>query len=249
MQFYFIRHGQSINNANSGNGSYKEHSDPYLTEIGKQQAKTLAAFLKEKQELTSTESWNHQNRHGFGFTHIYASLMERATETASYTVRALGDVPFSAWMDIHEEGGIFAREKEENFKGLAGKPRSFFEQNFPEMKLPDELDESGWWNNRPFESEEDRQLRAERVLAELLAKHGDREGQPEERIVFVSHGGFFMRFMCAVLKLPFRQAAHGRRSWFLLNNCSITRFDFRKDYATVAYVNNTNHLSADLITG
>jgi 2,3-bisphosphoglycerate-dependent phosphoglycerate mutase len=248
MQLYFIRHGQSINNANSGNGNYKEHSDPYLTEIGKQQAKTLAAFLRERQAITDPDLWNSQNRHGFGFTHIYASLMERATETASYTARALGDVPFSAWVDIHEEGGIFAREKEENLKGLAGKPRSFFEQNFPEMNLPDTLDESGWWN-RPFESEEDRQLRAERVLAELLTKHGDREGQPEERIVFVSHGGFFMRFMCAVLQIPWKQASNGFRSWFLLNNCSITRFDFRKSHVTIAYMNNTNHLPMELVTG
>jgi 2,3-bisphosphoglycerate-dependent phosphoglycerate mutase len=248
MQLYYIRHGQSINNANTGNGAYIGHSDPYLTEIGKQQAKLLAAFLKERQPITDPDSWNSQNRYGFGFTHIYTSLMERATETAAYTVRALGNLPFSAWVDIHEEGGIFAREEEDKLKGLPGKPRSFFEQNFPELKLPDALDESGWWN-RPFESDEERQLRADRVLAELLARHGDREGQPEERVVFVSHGGFFMRFMCAVLQLPWRQAAHGRRSWFLLNNCSITRFDFRKDYVTIAYMNNTNHLPVELVTG
>jgi len=58
-----------------------------------------------------------------------------------------------------------------------------------------------------------------------------------------------MRFMCAVLELPWRQASHGLRSWFFLNNCSISRFDFRKDYAMVSYVNNTNHLPAELITG
>ncbi|MBL8062859.1 MAG: histidine phosphatase family protein [Anaerolineales bacterium] len=249
MQLYYIRHGQSINNANTENRGYQEHSDPYLTEIGKRQAQITAQYLKERQTITNTDSWNSQNQFGFGFTHIYASLMERATETAAYTARALGDnILFEAWVDIHEEGGIYAREEDERFKGLAGKPRSFFAQNFPEMKLPGSLDESGWWN-RPFEDEDQRQTRADKVLAELLARHGDKEGQPEERIVFVSHGGFFMRFMCAVLKLPWRQAALGLRSWFLLNNCSISRFDFRKDYAMVSYVNNTNHLPGELITG
>ena len=249
MQLYFIRHGQSINNANTENDNYKEHSDPYLTEIGKRQAQVTAQYLKERQAITNPDFWNSQNQFGFGFTHIYASLMERATETAAYTARALGHVPFEAWVDLHEEGGIYEREENERFKGLAGKPRSFFEKNFPEMKLPDSLDESGWWNHRPFEDESQRQLRADKVLAELLAKHGDKEGQPEEHIVFVSHGGFFMRFLSAVLQLPWRQGAHGLRSWFLLNNCSISHFDFRKDYATICYTNNTNHLPAELITG
>lgn len=248
MQLYFIRHGQSVNNAGANDPNYKEHSDPYLTEIGRKQAQITAQYLKERQAITSDDPWNSQNQFGFGFTHLYSSLMERAVHTAAETARVLGDVPFTAWVDIHEEGGIYARKKEENQKGLPGKPRSFFEQNFPEIRLPDHLDESGWWN-RPFEADDERQLRAERVLAELLARHGDREGQPEERIAFVSHGGFFVRFMCAVLKLPWRQGANGLRSWFLLNNCSISRFDFRKGNVMVSYVNNTNHLPPELITG
>ena len=251
MQLYYIRHGQSINNANNENNEnkiYIEHSDPYLTEAGKKQAQILAEHLKARQAVTDTDSWNNQNQHGYGITHIYASLMERATETAAFTARALGDVPFSAWVDIHEEGGIYERMEGDKFKGLPGKPRSFFEQNFPEMKLPDLLDESGWWN-RSFEDESQRQARADKVLAELLARHGDREGQPEEKIVFVSHGGFFMRFMSAVLQLPWRQGAHGLRSWFFLNNCSISRFNFGKDHVTIAYVNKTSHLPAELITG
>jgi 2,3-bisphosphoglycerate-dependent phosphoglycerate mutase len=248
MQLYFIRHGQSINNANTRNPDYQENSDPYLTENGLKQAEYLAKHLKEKQEIVEHENWNIQNQYGFGLSHIYTSLMERAPMTAAPTVRALGNVPFTAWVDIHEEGGIYAREEGEKFQGLSGKPRSFFEQNFPELKLPEELDETGWWN-RPFETEEERQPRADKVLAELLARHGDKEGQPEERIAFVSHGGFFVRFMCAVLQLPWRQGAHGMRSWFMLNNCSISRFDFRNDYAMISYVNNTSHLPAELITG
>ncbi|HNE06071.1 MAG TPA: phosphoglycerate mutase family protein, partial [Anaerolineales bacterium] len=104
MQLYFIRHGQSINNANSENEGYQEHSDPYLTEIGKKQAQITAQYLKERQTLSDPESWNSQNQFGFGFTHIYCSLMERATETASYTARAIGNIRFEAWVDIYEEG-------------------------------------------------------------------------------------------------------------------------------------------------
>ena len=248
MQLYFIRHGQSINNANTENKDYQEHSDPYLTEIGKQQAQLLAQYLKEKQTITDPETWNQQNQFGYGFTHIYSSLMERAAETAAYTARALGNIPFEAWVEIHEEGGIYAREKEEEHRGLPGKPRSFFEKNFPELKLPDDLDESGWWN-RPFESEEERQPRADKVLAELLEKHGDKEGQPEERIAFISHGGFFVRLVSAMLKLPWRQGAHDMRSWFFLNNCSISRIDIRKSNIMITYLNRVDHLPAHLVTG
>ena len=247
MELYFIRHGQSINNANWDNSEYKEHSDPYLTKKGLEQAEYLAKYLKEKQHITNDQAWNVQNQYGFGFSHIYTSLMERAVATATPTARALGTVPFTAWIDIHEEGGIFAREKEEKQKGLSGRPRSFFATGFPELKLPDHYDESGWWN-RPFETEEERQLRADMVLTELLARHGDKEGQPEQRIAFVSHGGFFVRLVSSMLKLSWRQAAHDMKSWFLINNCSISRFDIRKGEITICYLNRTDHLPAHLVS-
>ena len=248
MELYFIRHGQSINNVNWNNPEYKEHSDPYLTEIGLEQAEYLAKYLKEKQHITNDKVWNIQNQYGFGFTHIYTSLMERAVMTASPTARALRDVPFTAWTEIHEEGGIYAREDDTNQKGLSGRPRSFFEKNFPELKLPEASNESGWWN-RPFETEEERQPRADKILAELIARHGDHEGQPEQRIAFVSHGGFFVRLISAMLKLPWRQAAFGMKSWFMLNNCSISRFDIRKEDILISYINRTDHLPAHLISG
>lgn len=247
MQLYFIRHGQSINNANIKNPHYQENSDPYLTEIGLEQAEYLAAYLKEKQEITTDQSWNIQNEYGFGLTHIYTSLMERAPMTAIPTVRALGSVPFTAWVDIHEEGGIYAREAEKKFQGLSGRPRSFFEKNFPELNLPADLDESGWWN-RPFEGDEERQPRADKVLAELIERHGDQESQPEERIAFVSHGGFFVRLVSAMLKLPWRQGALDMKSWFLLNNCSISRFDIREGNIMITYLNRVDHLPAHLVT-
>jgi 2,3-bisphosphoglycerate-dependent phosphoglycerate mutase len=249
MQLYFIRHGQSINNANSGNPEYLENSDPFLTETGLEQAEVLAKYLKEKQHIGNNKVWNEQNQYGFGLTHIYTSLMERAVATAAPTVRALETVPFSTWIEIYEEGGIYTREKENRFNGLPGKPRSFYEKNFPELKLPDSYKESGWWN-RPFEGDgEERQLRANKVFADLIARHGDREGRSEERIAFVSHGGFFVRLVSAMLKLNWRQAAHGMKSWFYLNNCSISRFDINKEEITICYMNRVDHLPTYLITG
>lgn len=246
MELYFIRHGQSQNNANWNDPDYQESPDPALTELGHEQARILAEFLKKHQAITNGNVWNIQNRYGFGLTHIYTSMMERAVYTAAPIAEAL-DLPLRTWKDIHEEGGIFSRDAQSNKAGLPGRARSFFTQNFPTMTLPEELDETGWWN-RPFEAEEERQPRADKVLADLVARHTDQEGQPEHRVAFVSHGGFFMRLICAMLKLPWRQAALGMRSWVMLNNCSISRFDIHKQEINFAYLNRTDHLPDDMIT-
>ena len=246
MELYFIRHGQSVNNANWSNAGYQESPDPTLTELGHQQAQILADFLKKNQTITNEDEWNIQNRYGFGLTHIYTSLMERAAFTAAPIAQAL-DIPLVAWKEIHEEGGIYSREDKSNVLGLSGRPRSFFMQNFRTLTLPDDLDETGWWN-RPYEADDERQPRADQVLAELLTRHRDQKGKPVHRVAFVSHGGFFMRLLCAMLKLPWRQASLGMRSWFILNNCSISRFDIYGDELNIAYLNRTDYLPDHLIT-
>lgn len=248
MKLYYIRHGQSQNNAGWGDDTYQPSSDPALTGNGIEQARLLAEFLKNNQELQPNPNWDVHNRHGFGLTHLYCSLMERAAHTAAPVARAL-KIPFVAWPDIHETGGIFSRETETKLSGLPGKPRSYFKKHVPELSLPADLDESGWWKNRPFESDEERQPRADRFLADLLARHGDQDGQPEHHVAIVSHGGFFMHLMCAMLKLPWRQASNNLSSWFLLSNCSISRFDFVKDELLICYLNRTDYLPAHLVTG
>ncbi|PKN91415.1 MAG: hypothetical protein CVU44_20085 [Chloroflexi bacterium HGW-Chloroflexi-6] len=247
MKLFFIRHGQSQNNAGWGDDTYQPSSDPALTGNGIEQARLLAEFLKNNQEFQPTPGWDAHNRYGFGLTHLYCSLMERAAHTAAPIARAI-KLPFAVWPEIHETGGIFGREDKINLIGLPGKPRSYFANHFPELVLPESLDESGWWN-RPFETDEERQPRADRFLADLLERHGDREGQPEHRVAIVSHGGFFMHLMCAMLKLPWRQAANDLRSWFLLSNCSISRFDISQGELTICYLNRTDHLPAHLVTG
>jgi 2,3-bisphosphoglycerate-dependent phosphoglycerate mutase len=246
MELYFIRHGQSQNNANWDNPEYVESPDPALTEIGHEQARLLAEFLKKNQTITDDKVWNIQNRYGFGLTHIYTSMMERAVYTAAPTAQAL-DIPLLVWKDIFEEGGIYSRDSKTDVLGMPGRPRSFFVENFPTLTLPDELDEAGWWN-RAYEAEEERQPRADRVLTDLIARHKDQEGQPKHRVALVSHGGFYMRLISAILKLPWRQAAFGMKSWFMLNNCAISRFDIHEKEINIAYLNRTDHLPNHLIT-
>lgn len=247
MELYFIRHGQSQNNAHWSNPEYTESPDPALTEIGIEQANCVAELLKNAQSLVNPMEWNLQNRYGFGLTHIYTSLMERAVHTAAPSARALG-VPFAAWEEIHESGGIFGRHGEEKLKGLPGKARSYFEENFPDLLLPDHVNGTGWWNSRPQETEEQAQLRAQRFLKDLLAHHGDKDGQPEHRVAMFSHGGFYCHLIYAILGTSWRQATHGLNAWFSINNCAISRFDFRAGEVSFAYLNRTDHLADRLIT-
>jgi 2,3-bisphosphoglycerate-dependent phosphoglycerate mutase len=247
MELYFIRHAQSQNNANWNKADYIESPDASLTELGFEQAQYAAKFLKEAQAIVDPEAWNIQNRFGFGLTHIYTSLMERAVSTAAPTARALG-IPFAAWEEIHESGGIFGRDGKNKNIGLPGKPRSYFEQNFPELVLPDHLNGTGWWNNRPFETEEECQQRAQKFLSDLLARHGDMEGRPEHRVAIFSHGGFFGHLIFAILNIPWQESSNRVRPWFSMNNCAISRFDFRAGEVGITYLNRTDHLPDRLIT-
>ncbi len=181
MQLYFIRHAQSENNAHWGEESYLESNDPELTQLAQLQIENLSRFLEQNQELDGRNSPDPQNRNGFGLTHIYSSLMVRAVETALPVAQAIR-LPLVAWPEIHETGGIFSRELKDKKSGLPGKPRSYFESRFPDFIIPDWLDETGWWKNRPFEEFEERQYRAEKVWSDLLRYHGDQNGNPEHRV-------------------------------------------------------------------
>jgi 2,3-bisphosphoglycerate-dependent phosphoglycerate mutase len=246
MQLYFIRHGQSENNVHWGQAGFQDHPDPELTQKGQAQAARLAEFLGERQNLTNDGEWNNHNQYGFGLTYLYTSLMVRAVATAS-TISQLTGLPLVAWPEIHETGGIFSRLPADEMVGLPGKNRAYFETQFPQLVLPDELDENGWWN-RPFEAKEARRPRAERVWAELLARHGDHPGQPEHRVAIVSHGGFFMYLLTAALEVAMRRINETMHAyWFTMNNCAITRIDVA-DQVLVQYTNRTDFLPADLIT-
>jgi 2,3-bisphosphoglycerate-dependent phosphoglycerate mutase len=247
MELYFIRHGQSENNANWEKDGSSAVPDPELTEIGREQVDILAGYLSSRQKRDEQIWWNSQNQHGYGLTHIYTSLMVRAVGTAAPIAASL-DLPLVAWPDIHETGGIFAREDDEVQTGLPGKPRSFFKKFYPELSLPDWVDESGWWN-RPFEDSHERKPRAERVWAELLARHGDREGREEHRVAIVSHGGFFMYLFTTALGIEIRRINDSMHEfWFLMNNCSITRLEKKDEQVVVAYTNRNDFLPDHLIT-
>ena len=242
MQLYFIRHAQSQNNALwVENLSYQGRTeDPELTPTGYEQARHLARYLSQSPPPRSLPmpDWNPQNAGGFDITHIYCSLMVRAVATGTIVARAL-NMPLVAWMDLHETGGIVALDQETDERvGLPGNNRAYFEARYPDLILPENLGEEGWWN-RPAEAYEQRPVRARRVLDELFEKHGD----GDDRVAVISHGAFFGYLMSAILDLPSMPPP-----WFGLSNTGIARFDFHEERLMISYVNNTFHLPRDLVT-
>lgn len=226
MQFYFIRHAQSGNNhlyATTGS-SVGRSQDPELTPLGERQAELLAQYLAQND---------------FHLTHLYASLMVRALATGVAVSNALG-VPLVAWQDLHETGGIYLDDPATETRiGQAGKNRAELQTRFPHARLPDTLGETGWWGARPFEERSERPARAERVVRDLLARHGG----TADRVAIISHGGFFNYLLAAILKMPNREAY-----WFGCHNVAITRIDFEADTTVVQYLNRIEWLPRAMVT-
>lgn len=231
MQLYFIRHGQSANNAlwDATGASVGRSEDPELTTVGRQQAQLLAGYLA-----------NGGNR--FGITHLYTSLMIRSIETALAVGDALG-LPVKSWEDLHETGGIFLEDEDGEPIGQPGKSRVHFEAAYPALVLPESLNAHGWWS-RPFEDRDQHPVRAQRVLAELLEKHGG----GDDVVAVVSHGNFYRHLMAALLRMP-----HPESFFFGMNNTAISGIYFpatvtAEDAIFIQYQNRVDHLPPELIT-
>ena len=245
MQLYFIRHAQSANNAlwdTTGNNLGRSE-DPEITETGCKQAALLAKALLQGDPLQGDPAipitnGDLQNRRGFRLTHLYTSLMVRAVATGSIVARAL-ELPLVGWKDVHEGGGIYLDDEISGLPvGQPGKNRSYFAAHYPELRLPDDLGEEGWWN-RPYEAIEERSPRAKRFLQELLNRHGG----TGDRVGVISHGAFYNRMLGELLRMSSREGL-----WFMLNNCAITRIDFNEDDVSLIYTNRADFLPAEWIT-
>ena len=240
MQLYFIRHGQSENNAlwkRTGSGKGRSE-DPELTEVGRQQSEFLAQFLRRTDSIVAVNGRDTQNITGFGITHLYSSLMVRAVATGTIIAKAL-DLPLVAWEDLHERGCIYLEDGQTGEHiGQAGKDRAYFEAHYPDFVLPDSLGEAGWWN-RPYEEPEQRLPRAQRFLRDLMERHG----HTDDRVAVVGHGGFYNDLLAAILNLPQREGY-----WFALHNAAITRIDFSDERIGLVYLNRVDFLPKELVT-
>jgi 2,3-bisphosphoglycerate-dependent phosphoglycerate mutase len=230
MTLYLIRHAQSTNNARyerTGSGSGRVE-DPELTELGTRQAEVLSDYLGRNAAAGGE----------YRFTRLYCSLMVRAVATATAVSRSCM-VPLTAWPEVHEQMGIFLEDEQTGeLLGRPGKSRSYFERHYPDLQLPESLNEHGWWN-RPVESETEWKQRAGAFLAELSRRHGT----GEDTVAVVTHGGFYHE---VILALTGGAGTDGL--WFTMHNTGITRIDFHPAHTSVVYHNRLEHLPPELVS-
>ncbi len=240
MQLYFIRHAQSTNNLLWEMTGYDEgrHEDPELTDLGKKQARLVANFLANRSaHRAATRDAEAQNVDGFGLTHLYASLMVRAMDTAAAIAEATHLTPV-ARTDLHETGGIWLKHPETGEKnGLPGKTRAELAARFPQFVLPEVMNGDGWWN-QPMEAWEDGFSRARALVADLQASHAE-----DDRVAVVSHGMFYNQLLKVLLNLPQEMDV-----WFAINNVAITRIDFTDWGMRLAYLNRVDFLPPEMVT-
>jgi 2,3-bisphosphoglycerate-dependent phosphoglycerate mutase len=242
LELYFIRHAQSINNVyyeDESEATYFDNRvpDPDLTAKGEEQAKIVAEYLSQPYRGNGLDP---QNRNGFGLTHLYCSLMIRAVKTGTAISKATG-LPLVAFPDIHETGGIFDVEMENGEPVFLGKPghgKNFYQSEFPDLVIPHDLPEEGWWN-KDIEPRENYLPRAKNIIERLLEEHDGKN----HRVGLVLHGGIFARILTAFLEIQ------RKKYWFLMNNCAISRLDVEDDgHVLLMYLNKVDHLPDHLIT-
>lgn len=240
MRLYFIRHGQSTDNelGDRTGSDIGRSEDAPLTAIGRRQAALLGGFLAAEATYPNPPGMDSKDLKGFQLSHLYCSLMDRAIATATAVSETTGLTLFGL-TDVHESGGIYLDEgPEKRPMGRPGRTRSEFEAAYPNLVLPAEVREDGWWN-RPMEPKSERPARARRALDLLVERHGD----TDDRVALVSHGGFFNWFMMHIIGIADPDAV-----WLHMNNTAISRIDFYGGLKAVQYINRTDHLPAELIT-
>jgi 2,3-bisphosphoglycerate-dependent phosphoglycerate mutase len=233
MRLYFIRHAQSSNNAlwDSTGSENGRSDDPELSDVGVRQARALGDFLMRNDDPLERGSAN--------LTHLYCSPMTRAVQTALEVGRGTSLTP-QVWQDWHESGGIWLEEGGVRV-GREGKNRVYFQQHFPNVRLPEAYSEVGWWS-RAYETDEELFPRAQRVWSELMARHGE----TKDRVAVISHGHFYAFVMAVALGMPNLEGV-----FFILNNTGVTRLDVKETAhgtTNVVYANRLVHLENTLVT-
>lgn len=133
---YLIRHGESANNALP---ETQRVSDPSLTELGFLQAEKLGLRLRDYV--------NEGNR----IDHIITSPFLRTMQTIKPAAKYLAMKP-EIRTELYEAGGCFDGYLPNELIGRPGMTANQIAQQFPEMVIPDTIDEKGWYKNRPFET-------------------------------------------------------------------------------------------------
>lgn len=221
MEFYLIRHGQSTNNR----GDLPRVPDPPLTALGEEQAQRAGESLK-----------------GEGITRLYCSPTLRALQTAQIIGDTL-ELPPHVFVGLHEWGGIFEEREAQGTVQLPGLTRPEMREICPNVVLPEDVTDNGWWFHEWEGIEAMLQLAHENALA-FIAHLKEHHRDPEERVAAVSHGGSGSSLISALLGLP-PNVDYDR---FSQNNTGISKIRMTSERTQLRYLNRIAHLPKAAVT-
>ncbi len=184
------------------------------------------------------------NKPHFGLTHVYCSLMTRSILTAEYITLAC-DLELQARPDIFEKHGIYNIDKDGNMQGMPGPGQDYFSERFPQVRLPQKINQGGWWD-RPVEVESAFLQRMQNVVCNIKQRLAD----SDDCIALVVHGDFIDQFFNELMGVVRHQPNydnHWVANW-TFHNTSISRIDFVNGSHNVVYMNRKDHLPNDLVT-
>jgi len=168
----------------------------------------------------------------------------RSAQTAKYIGEQIGLQP-TALADVFERKGLFDIDENGNQSGIAGPGRNYFEQRFPDLKLPDELTETGWWN-RPVETDNEFFERVESSIESLVLQHGN----TNHSVALVVHGDYLDQSINYLMNVP-RKTENYQTPWvanWVFHNTSVSRIDIHGSARNVIYLNKIDHLPTEYIT-
>jgi 2,3-bisphosphoglycerate-dependent phosphoglycerate mutase len=246
-RLYLVRHAQSENNVIwDGTGDHQpgRKLDPEITDTGHRQAEVLARHLAHPRAEPRQHPFQQSDAADYGITHVYCSLMTRSILTADYIASECG-LALQARADIFEKHGIYDVDDDGNMQGRPGPGRAYFEERFPALELPGEIDDDGWWN-RPVEDEAAFLERMKGVVAWARQRLQGNDDQ----IALVAHGDFIDQFVNELMGVVRHQPNydnHWVANW-TFHNTSISRIDFVDGAHNVVYLNRIDHLPNELVS-
>ena len=224
MELYLIRHGQSTNNE----GVLPRAADPPLTDIGEEQARWTGESLKDE-----------------GITRLYCSPMLRTLQTAKI-ISDIIDLPPHVFVGLHEWGGIWEARGDGTAVQLPGLSRAGIREICPDVILPEDVTDQGWWFHEGFVADIEgmlAQLAHENALA-YIAHLTEYHVNTEQRIAAVSHGGSGGSLISAFFGLP-PDVGYSR---FTQSNTGVSKMFFTSERRQLHYLNKISHLPPEAVT-
>ena len=226
MKLLLIRHAQSTNNhaANAADYLQVRQADPPLTQLGQEQAHTLAQWMKN-------DPLSQQ------ITHLYSSLTTRALQTAAPLAAAL-KLSVHGLSEAYECGGLNTGP-EGNFQPVMGGNHASLVQDCPPLLWPPHLRGQAWdggcepWEHTRFAA------RAKSVVAQLQAT------EAANVLALVTHHDFAQFLLAELLALP---TPTGTGLTFRISNTSTSLIEIqggqdKEKTRVLHWLNRTDHLT------